>query len=135
MARRVGRAGGQAGQLGDAKAGRQGLEPGAVQQDVQAGLIDPQKVMVLPARAGPSQTCWLPSCKFPDGGTIRSTSTATRKRSGPASAVTAGSATVNGMAVCSGWARPCQAGTRSVRDGPPRSRHGDPLHGLQGSGP
>ena len=34
------------------------------------------RVTCRPDRAGPSQTCCPPSCKFPDGGTTRSTSTA-----------------------------------------------------------
>ena len=74
---RAGPVGGKAGQLGDAEPGWQGLEPDAIEQDVQGGLVT-QIVIVFPARGGPSQTCWPPICKFPDGGTSRSTSSAIR---------------------------------------------------------
>ena len=45
-------------------------------------------VIFRPASAGPSQTCWPPICKFPDGGTTRSASTATGD--GPAGRLAAG---------------------------------------------
>ena len=39
-------------------------------------IASAQRVTCRPDRAGPSQTCWPPIHKFPDGGTTRSTSTA-----------------------------------------------------------
>ena len=39
-------------------------------------IASAQRVTCRPDRAGPSQTCCPPICKFPEGGTTRSTSTA-----------------------------------------------------------
>jgi hypothetical protein len=52
-------------------------------------------VTFRPASAGPSQTCWPPICKFPEGGTTRSASTA--GSSG------AGSVTARAGSAATGW--------------------------------
>lgn len=70
-----------------------------------------QMVTCRPASAGPSQICWPPIHKFPDGGTSLSVSTATRGRataSATSVAAAAGAGTEPGGAVS-----PWRAGMRS----------------------
>jgi hypothetical protein len=63
-------------QVDDGKPGRDGLEPDAVGDQVHQG-VSAHRVMVVPARSGPSQNCCPPTVRFPEAGTVRSTSTAT----------------------------------------------------------
>lgn len=63
--------------------------------------VSAQKVRVSPERAGPSQNCLPATCRFPDGGTMRSNSTAPPSHR------------VGGAGTCGAGAAP-GAGTRSL---------------------
>ena len=71
----AGAAGGQPGQLSDPEPGWKGLDPGTVQQHMQADRIDPEGDLP-PGQGGAEPDLLAAEPQFPDGGTTRSTSTA-----------------------------------------------------------